>query len=354
MALRRCYVAHSTVPLVRSFYPCAVYLCFSRGVHLKRNPVARSAATKPVRFCIVSCRVCGDATESRCTDNHATIYRPPDATIAGRVCDDARVSRTGGSSTDLFLSFALFRVGCRRKKRADTKPTHWGFLSRPRCAYLSLPCRTSVTITGIRLAKSPCAYPRHGTAGSPGIPALSRSTLGREWLLSPARKDRRTCAERFGEGDACIPSPRSGENRRRVTERLFFSSFHDASATVLATRAERFSPKPNPGVTKIEIGGRTGARRGAHVRRRRRSSTHIIRTVFRCCYRAVRVPGSLFAQGITNRPDHVRLARGSAPRIPIDREGRLPRLPFFRAHLQDARHLGYEQEKRSPKCVVTI
>lgn len=30
-------------------------------------------------------------------------------------------------------------------------------------------------------------------------------------------------------------------------------------------RAERFSPKPNPGVTKIEIGGRTQGRVGARM-----------------------------------------------------------------------------------------
>ena len=61
---------------------------------------------------------------------------------------------------------------------------------------------------------------------------------------------------------------------------IFFFSRRVCTAW-LATRTERFSLKPNPGVTKIEIGGRTGARQGAHVRRRRRSSTHIIRTVFR-------------------------------------------------------------------------
>lgn len=50
----------------------------------------------------------------------------------------------------------------------------------------------------------------------------------------------------------------------------------------------RFSPKPNPGVTKIEIGERTGARRGAHVRRRRRrSSTHIIRAASRLVRAAI-------------------------------------------------------------------
>ena len=71
-------------------------------------------------------------------------------------------------------------------------------------------------------------------------------------------------------------------DRPKIATKIRASFFHDASGRVrLATRAERFSPKPNPGVTKIEIGGRTGARQGAHVRRRRRSSTHIIRTVFR-------------------------------------------------------------------------
>jgi len=61
------------------------------------------------------------------------------------------------------------------------------------------------------------------------------------------------------------------------------------TARALCRRAGRFSPKPNPGVTKIEIGERTGARQDAHVRRRRRSSTHIVRAAAACRVSSLRV-----------------------------------------------------------------
>lgn len=80
-------------------------------------------------------------------------------------------------------------------------------------------------------------------------------------------------------------------------------------------------------MTKIEIGGRTGARQDAHVRRRRRSSTHIIRARVSCCYR-VRVPGSLFAKELlTDLITFDSLLRLAA-RILIDREPLFSWLPF--------------------------
>lgn len=116
------------------------------------------------------------------------------------------------------------------------------------------------------------------------------------------------------------------QNRYQVYITTDFFFARHVSTKRLATRAERFSPKPNPGVTKIEIGGRTGARQGAHVRRRRRSSTHIIRTVFRVAI-VCAFPG-LFAKELLTDLITFDSLGDLAARILIDRESLL-RLPFF-------------------------
>lgn len=170
----------------------------------------------------MSCRVCGDATESRCTDNHATIYRPRTRRLLAE-CAAMLESHAREAPPPIFFSPSRCSGLAVGGKKRPTRNRRTGasyrvhgapiFLSRverlsrlPVSDWPSLPVRIRATAPRDRLVF---------------LLYLVRRSAGNGCVVA-GEKNRRTCAERFGEGDACIPSPRSGENRRRVTERRFF------------------------------------------------------------------------------------------------------------------------------------